>query len=187
MSVRVTPGHPDGAAGLKPLGNFYLFQASIAAIPAIYLGAWVVLIPALPALDYGGWESWFLWGLLPVAIAFEVLAFIWPMVGFHHEMKMQKLTLLDEADQFTEAIRELQIKLPKMKSADEVENARRKLESLGDIYRDREEMPTWPIDQGIRRRFTLSNGILILLPIASKVLNLPETLRNIIEKLGEHG
>ena len=56
--IRVWPGHVDGAAGLKPLGGFYFFQAMVAAIPAMFLAAWWVLIP-LKGDRYARWRSVF--------------------------------------------------------------------------------------------------------------------------------
>ncbi len=38
--LRVIPGHFDGACGLKPIGDFYLFQALLLAIPILWLAAW---------------------------------------------------------------------------------------------------------------------------------------------------
>lgn len=40
IPITVQPGHPDKASGLKPYGNFYLFQAFVILIPVIHLSLW---------------------------------------------------------------------------------------------------------------------------------------------------
>lgn len=45
IGLCLRPDHVDGAAGLKPVGDFYFRQAMIAAIPVAFLGTWVLLIP----------------------------------------------------------------------------------------------------------------------------------------------
>ena len=49
-SVWVSPGHIDGAAGLKPFGDFCLYQAMVVAIPGVFLAVWTFLIPAWPEI-----------------------------------------------------------------------------------------------------------------------------------------
>jgi hypothetical protein len=44
LPLRVIPGHPDGAGGLRPLGGFFLYQSLVAAVPATYLLVWLVLV-----------------------------------------------------------------------------------------------------------------------------------------------
>ena len=53
-SVCVSPGHIDGAAGLKPFGDFCLYQAMVVAIPGVFLAVWTFLIPAWPELTMRG-------------------------------------------------------------------------------------------------------------------------------------
>src|SRR5439155_1160813 len=78
LSFRTTPGHVDGAAGLKPLGDYYLYQALLVLLPAAFLLA-CSLILLIPSWDRrcDGWRGWFL-GLLCVSICVEVDAFVAP-------------------------------------------------------------------------------------------------------------
>ena len=39
------PGHPDGAAGLRPVGALYLRQAMIIALIGVFAGVWWLLFP----------------------------------------------------------------------------------------------------------------------------------------------
>ena len=41
---QLIPGHPDGAAGLKPIGTFFRSQSFWAVIPLLWLAIWWVLI-----------------------------------------------------------------------------------------------------------------------------------------------
>jgi hypothetical protein len=93
LQLEVAPGHPDGAGGLKPIGDFYLYQSLAASLPAVFLGIWVLLISLGGANRlWGGYRSYldqYIW-LLPLAILFEVLAFALPMTSIHAIMKAQK-------------------------------------------------------------------------------------------------
>jgi hypothetical protein len=93
--VQVKPGYPDGAVGLKPVGDFYFFQAMLLALPVLYLFIWWLIMPLWS--KYEGWRNIYL-GLLPVAITFEVISFLVPVWFFHREMQTQKAVLLREAD-----------------------------------------------------------------------------------------
>src|SRR3954454_23247340 len=88
-SLRVFPGHMDGAAGLKPLGAFCLHQALILAIPAAFLAVWSFLIPAWPEVSvrsrYQSWVHPYM-GLLAFCLLLEVLVFVLPMWWFHSAM-----------------------------------------------------------------------------------------------------
>lgn len=46
IALTAVPGHVDGAGGFKPLGDFYFFQAMLLTIPVLFVGLWLLLIPA---------------------------------------------------------------------------------------------------------------------------------------------
>jgi hypothetical protein len=48
IEFRARPGHVDGAAGLKPVGDYYVLQALLLAIPAAFLLTWTVLLFSPP-------------------------------------------------------------------------------------------------------------------------------------------
>jgi hypothetical protein len=165
LALQVVPGHPDGAAGLKPIGDFYLYQSLTASLPAIFLATWVLLI-SLGGLSrlWGHYRPFlheYLW-LLVLAILFEILVFVLPMTSIHAIMRDQKEeVLLAEADRLSTAISATQARL----DAPEIEDgdaAKQRLTQLVERYHDLERTPTWPVDPSIRRRFTLRNlGLLI--------------------------
>jgi len=158
-SWRLVPGHPDGAGGFRPIGDFFFYQSVIAGIPAIYLATWWWFIPLMPI--YESWRSPYL-GLLLVAIAFEVMAFILPMRSIHMLMREQKTWLLAQADELSRTIESLQQRLRRPESAPERQQIKDSIADMTEEYQRIEQVPTWPIDSSIRRRFSLSNVALFL-------------------------
>lgn len=81
LVLRVIPGHPDSAGGLKPLGDFYLFYSLTASLPAVFLSVWVLLFPLGGPSPLWSGDRVFLDPyvvLLPVAILLGVLIFVPP-------------------------------------------------------------------------------------------------------------
>ena len=162
LELRVIPGHPDGAGGLKPLGDFHLYQSLTASLPAIFLAVWVLLFslggPNPLWGGYGAYLDQYLL-LLVLAVLFEVLVFILPMNSIHAVMKAQKESrFLPEADRLFPATAMPQAGLDNQPNAGADAARQRVIEK----YKELEEAPTWPVDSSIRRRFTLRNlGFLI--------------------------
>lgn len=165
LALQVIPGHPDGAGGLKPIGDFHLYQSLTASLPAIFLGVWLLLISLGGASRllraYQPYLDQYLW-LLPLAMLFEILVFVLPMKSVHVIMKSWKeRTFLAKADKLSPAIVAAQASLDSQASG-EPDAARNRLIELTERYRELEKAPTWPVDSSIRRRFTLRNlGLLI--------------------------
>lgn len=165
LNLRVILGHPDGAGGLEPIGDFYLYQSLTSSLPAIFLGAWMLLISLGGAsrllTSYRPYLDQYLW-LLPLAMLFEILVFVVPMNSVHQVMKSRKEhTFLARADGLSPAIAAAQDSLD---SSDSEESAatRQLLTQLTERYQELQKAPTWPIDSSIRRRFTWRNlGLLI--------------------------
>ena len=102
LELRVVPGHPDGAGGLRPIGAFYLYQSLMASLPAIFLTVWLLLFWLRG--QYWLWRPYrdaylkqYLW-LLPLAILAEVLVFVVPMLSVHASMRVQKKAFLARID-----------------------------------------------------------------------------------------
>jgi hypothetical protein len=166
---RATAGHVDGAAGLKPLGDYYIGQALVLAIPAAYLVAWSLLMID-SGLDerYAGWREVYL-GLLALAICLELAAFVAPLWSAHEVMKAQKRQALANADTtISRRVTELRASLERLLPTDERTTLREQLDELTRRYSDAEAMPTWPIDRGLRRRVTLGNMALVV-PLVAQV------------------
>lgn len=172
IPVRATPGHIDGAGGLKPLGDFFLTQAAILGLPAAFLAIWTVLIPAWPDLEmrtrYMRWVHPYL-GLLGIAIVIEMLAFVVPLWWIHRDMRSQKHRLLSEADRLGQSIQLLRAQIAQAKTDDERKSITEQLKFAKQQFWNIERMPEWPIDISVFRKFTFGNAALILPLIAESV------------------
>jgi len=173
LQLRMVPGHPDGAAGLKPIGDFYLYQSLVASLPAAFLGCWVLVlslgrrIPGVghyrPFLDQYRW-------LLLLAILVGVLVFVLPLLSVHGMMKSHKEeTLLAEADRLVPQIEDARSRLDAPEAVEQ-DAAERRLAALIKRYHELEAVPTWPVDTSIRRRFTLRN-LSLLMPFAGFLIS----------------
>jgi hypothetical protein len=171
------PGHLDGAAGLKPVGDFYFFQAMVLAIPAVFLAVWWAVIPLLGR--YTNWRQSYL-ALLTVALAGEIMAFLVPMWSFHRVMKLQKEICLREADEISREVSDLQLRLMSTEAEEEREAINHRLSLRMDRYSAIDAMPTWPLDSGTRRRFTINN-LALCLPLLSRVLNLSDSWKEFVD------
>ena len=163
VTFRATPGHVDGAAGLKPVGDYFLSQALLLAVPAVFLLAWSLLFQ-LPDLErrYQTWRATYL-VLLAVVIVIELAAFVFPMWHAHVEMKQAKRDALVDADKvLARDIAEVEARLEGELSADERAAAQDRLERLKARYDAIETMPTWPVDRALRRRVTLGHAGLVV-------------------------
>ena len=183
IALHVKPGYLDGAAGLKPIGDFYFFQAMIAGLPALFLAVWLVLIPLWPiAGRYERWKEPYL-GLLPIALGFEILAFLVPLWFFHREMQAQKTALLTEADTLGRNIVCIQNELTKLQDAQQYTQLKEQLSYMTQRYWEIERMPTWPVDMKTRRRFTLNNAALIIIPLVSSIFDEKSIWGKLLEPL----
>jgi hypothetical protein len=177
---RLDPEHLDGAAGLRPVGDLYFFQAMLLAIPAMYLAVWWFLIPLLGD-RYSDWRSPYI-GLLAFVLTCEILGFLLPLRSFHVIMKRRKLKLLGEADAISQEVTDLQRKLRSTLDEDEAKRLEDALSRRTQRYQAIESMPTWPVGVRVRRRFALSN-ILLFIPVVAQALGAPESWLNILEDL----
>ncbi len=45
VRINMIFGHSDHAAGLRPIGDFYFFQATATALPVLFFAFWVLMMP----------------------------------------------------------------------------------------------------------------------------------------------
>jgi hypothetical protein len=168
-TAKVHVGHPDGAAGLKPLGDFYLLQALLLLIAITYLAGWYLLF-ALPLFhDYSSrWRDSYL-ALLLLTLVIEIGAFILPMVTVHEDMVRQKEELQARADERSREIEALYHQLAEGKDATRRAEVQEQLDRYGAQFQAIEELPTWPVDRSIPRRFTISN-LAVFIPVAVQAI-----------------
>lgn len=165
--LRVVPSHIDGVGGLKPVGEFYYFQARIAALPAVFLIIWLLIIPAWSDNRYDEWRGPFL-GFLAFVLAIEVLSFVVPTWAFHREMSAQKAAQEVEADRLSAEIVALQRRLA-VAGPDDAAALKEQLADAAERYKTIDDMPTWPVDVRTRRHFRLGN-LALFVPLIGKAL-----------------
>jgi hypothetical protein len=165
FTLTCNPYHLDGAAGLRPIGAFYLYQSGLLAIPGVFLAVWWFLIPTIHIHNYHLWQEPYA-GLLLVVVVFQIFAFVLPMLSFHRLMLRCKNQLLREADELSR------------RSAQKWPDP-----AIHEIWKKRyaliESMPTWPMDLQIRRRFGLRN-ILLLVPPVAQVLGAAPRIQSLL-------
>lgn len=96
--IRLAPGHPDKASGLKPIGQFISFQAMVATLPAFWLAVWILVIPLGTNyglfVDYSHWLSGFI-STLSLAIFISLLAFGLPINSMNKRMLRMRGAMLE--------------------------------------------------------------------------------------------
>jgi hypothetical protein len=181
IAVKFDPEHVDGVGGLKPVGDYYFYQATIVAIPAMFLAVWVLLIPMWPR-DYGHWYEAYLM-LLIVTIAIEILAFFVPLTTFHRVILEARQTLHRKADETSLKIQRIHQQITDDQTPPELRKELiSKLDALQKRYWAIERMRTWPVHPQVRRRFGINN-LLLLIPIANDLLNRAIDLKKIISAI----
>lgn len=178
FTINVEPEHLDGVAGLRPVGGLYFFQSAIVAVPGVFLAVWWFLIP-LFGQRYSAWRGVYA-GLLVFVILCEILAFFLPMWSFHFIMNEGKAQLLTEADQISEQVTGIQQQLRSSVNEGVAAQLGDKLERLTKRYRAIVEMPTWPVDKRIRRRFGINN-LFLLIPVIAQPLGAPSSWQHFLE------
>jgi hypothetical protein len=164
-TLRMQPGHIDGAAGLRPAGSLYFRQAMVVAIPV----AWLAIVSILKTVSLSPQRHVYV-GMLVIAIALEVATFIVPMLSFHRIMKDEKRRLLLEADQHSAKLHRLEHELPDITDDTRRQAVGAQVAGLRERYRRLERLPTWPVDASIWRRFEINNALL-LIPVAIQAIS----------------
>jgi hypothetical protein len=102
-SIQVAPGHIDGAAGLAPVGAFFVRQARTVHPAAVFLAVWFLILPRWPEpwlrARYAQWTHPY-GALFLFIVLIDVMVIFWPMWSFHTQACRQKESLLLEADRF---------------------------------------------------------------------------------------
>jgi hypothetical protein len=171
LRINMIFGHSDHAAGLRPIGDFYFFQATATALPVFFFAFWVLMMPVWstlwPHADSGfsvRWKNTYL-AFFFVALGVELLTFVLPLWFFHQEMVRQKLRLLPRADELSAELSQLQrdrTAQREMRSdAPEPAQLVEQIELL-------ESLPTWPLAPDVRNRFAWGN-LAFLAPPAAKI------------------
>lgn len=150
ISIRLVPGHPDDAAGLKPFGAFISFQALGATLPAFWLALWLLLIPhgdrvrMIP--NYTHWVAGFI-GILGLALVISLLAFFLPLRSLHQVMLNEKRACIGRNRQaFGQRIQQLYSSGTLSGATNRQLITSRKIENLQNQLFKIESLPEWPLE-----------------------------------------
>jgi hypothetical protein len=182
VAVAVTPGHLDGAAGLRPVGDLYLFQASMIGAIAAYLGLWWLITPVFFP-RYLPWRNAYL-GLLVAVLGCEFLTFLAPMAWFHQRMQSEKRRLmLKDGNELSERASVVEEEILRVDDAGRAAR-QEELMLLRSRYSEIESMPTWPVSAPMRRRFAVRNVVLFL-PIVANALSAPKSWQGLLDQVSK--
>lgn len=181
-SLRLIPGHPDGVGGWAPIGDFFFFQAVIAGIPAAFVAIWLMLIGFTGFHQrYAHWQEPYGY-LLLLAMAFEMAAFVVPLLSFHRGMHEQHGQLQREADRLSSQIAEVQRQLTLAEGGKDLAALKDSLENLSARYWSIEHLPHWPVSRSTRRLFGFGN-VGLLIPLLTEYLGLPAVWIELLQNL----
>jgi hypothetical protein len=183
VGISVIAGHPDTVGGLKPIGDFYLRQAAIVGLPAVFIATWLVLIRLPLFTRYQVWRDSYV-GLLFLAILFETTSFVAPLWWFHHEMVRQKRILLREADRLWPEIARLQSAMAQCDDPSDIKALKDRLDERISRYSTIEQLPVWPVDLRAKRLFSLSN-VALFIPFLAEATGVAGPWTELVQKLFE--
>jgi type III secretory pathway component EscS len=165
--LNVNPLHPDRCGGLRPLSDYSLKTAYLAAI----LGIMVGLIEYQFITQGNGRVYWFAHLIIPLHIALSIACFFGPLLAAHRGMRKAKEELLHEiARQFQKDYAQIHTDLTK--DAETFKKGTEKINELRAFYTLTNEFPVWPFDVQTFRRFllTVPSPLLPLLPKLIEIL-----------------
>jgi hypothetical protein len=172
IRLRIRPDHFDGASGLKPIGDFYLYQAFLTAMPLLWFAVWWLIIPIYKPLgcvgpEYSGWREPFVIMWL-VTLAFTYLGFIRPILKLRRRvLGEQKRLESDDVPRIEEVIRGLQQKiLEGGLSEDERKAVDEKIDRHASYAWSVRQMSAWPMDARTQRRYFSVQAIVSVVPPA---------------------
>jgi len=162
FDINVQSQHPDQCGGLKPVGSLCLLVAAVIAVPAIYVGIWIIFSQD-PASHYHGWVGFYsaLWALFAIG----TLMFLVPVYGIHRSMVRRRAQLQGPLDQFSVRVNELvQTLLSSAEGAspEQLEELSKQVSQLQVVYGATGRIPVWPVDRGILQRFGTAQLIPLL-------------------------
>ena len=157
-SVTLVPrlGHPDGGAGLAPIGRFYSRQVGRMAWLIVFLLVWLVLLgvsdkDSFITQQYPGETSLGLFALLVLILTLQILGFFVPMSAIHRQLGCWKDAAMKR--NFAE-LKQVEQSQQNGQSPDDPGLVLRKI----DLRHEREDiaaMGLWPVSMDTLRQFWL--------------------------------
>jgi hypothetical protein len=159
--LNVNPLHPDRCGGLRPLSDYSLKTAYLAAVLGIMIG-----FMEYQFITQGvGRVYWFVHLIIPLHVALSMACFFGPLLAAHQGMKKGKEEILNEIAQQFQADY-LQIHDNLAGDAETFKKGTEKIKELRAFYTLTDEFPVWPFDVQTFRRYllTVPSPLLPLLP-----------------------
>jgi hypothetical protein len=160
FDFKLQVSHPDHCGGFRPVGDVCLTNALILTMPATFLAIW--LTANRPEFSY--YTSYY-HDLLWIVFVLALVAFVQPVYGVHLAMQRDRLRLQKSVDDVDQRIADLTSELlAEAGSADanRLDELRRQLSALREIYEANSVIPTWPFDRRVVSRFSLAQFIPLL-------------------------
>ncbi len=175
--LNLQPGHYDGANGLAPIGDLYLYQALLVMFPIVWLAAWWLIIPYydMSTCGVGITNPYLTWrGPLVVlwitSVVFLYLAFVRPVLQLKSRIKSERDELervrLPEIRAEIDAIRANLATSPYGAADRAVQEER--LGALAREHWDIQTMPTWPMDRSTMKQYFSVNAAGTVAPLVLK-------------------
>lgn len=172
LSIR--PTHFDGANGFRPLGDFYLYQAVLTALPLLWLAAWAYVYPSysesqqavcgIAAMPWFTWQAFAQW---LVVACFAYVGFVRPVLALRRRLVAARTELAAErlpALEFQIAALRQKLEEPFSEGARSSFEAR--LQELAREHWAIRNMRVWPMDAGTLRKYAPVEIATKVLPLA---------------------
>ena len=152
------PGHPDHVCGLKPIGDFWSFEATVLILPLAYILAWIGLMNTslgpeiqVKLLDN---HSTYVFAAM-VLLLLQVFALWVPMLSLRRVMGRAKQDLQGRADELAQRAANLKYAMLHANSKKARDEAEKRHEELLKAFQDFEQVPLWPISARTLRSYVL--------------------------------
>ena len=181
--------HPDKSGGLLPVGVVCFWLAAIVAIPAIFLGMWLIHCGTNNCNQFSAIQIRLVVfeNVLLIVIILSLLSFVWPLWSVHKAMVIQRIefqnTTLSSISQeidltsnnvVTNVGKIAHLKGSGMKNIlEENELLNEKLILLQKTYDELDKMPVWPFNKNTVLKLATSQSIplLGLTGIGAEIIN----------------
>ena len=151
LRLNPQPGHPDKVCGLKPIGDFWTFEALALLPPLAYTLTWIGIMNS--GADWT--ESMGLQNThTPFVVATSILILLqvftlWvPMLSLHRVMGAAKHDLQVRADEFAQEAATMKHTLLHGTDKDARDAAQKRHAVLLKAFADIEQVPRWPVAAG---------------------------------------
>jgi hypothetical protein len=172
--LTIRPTHFDGANGFRPLGDFYLYQAVLTAVPLLWLAAWAYFYPpyaayqqavcGIPAIPWFTWQAYAQW---LVVACFAYVGFVRPVLALRRRLSAARAELIAErlpALEFQIAGLRQRLEEPFSEGARSSFEAR--MQELAREHWAIRNMRVWPMDAGTLRKYAPVEIATKVLPLA---------------------